>query len=104
MERKYDLVVILDPQISAGEQEKLLVKIKKLVADEKGEVSGSKEWGKKELAYPILKNGLGVFVEMQLSLPSSQTPSFRQKLQAEEKILRYLLVVEGGHNVVKVIK
>jgi len=85
----------LDPDLKTEEQEKLLAKIKKLVAEAKGEISGTKEWGKKELAYPIAKRSFGIFVEMNLSLPASQTPSFRQKLQTEEKIVRYLLVNSG---------
>lgn len=93
MERKYDLVVILDPEIAAEEQEKLLSKIKKFISDAEGKVSGVKEWGKKQLAYQISKKETGLFVEINFSLPAQSAPSVRQKLQMEEKILRYLLVV-----------
>lgn len=96
MNRTYELVVILEPEIKAEEQEKLLAKISKTITDLKGEFSGTKELGKKELAYPISKRKEGIFVEMKFSLPSNNTPSLRQKLQPEERILRYLLVVEEG--------
>lgn len=94
MERKYDLVVILDPEIAAEEQEKLLSKIKKFILDAEGKVSEVKEWGKRQLTYPISKKEVGLFVEINFSLPSQSAPFLRQKLQVEEKILRYLLVVE----------
>lgn len=94
MERKYDLVAILDPEVSAEEQEKLLSKIKKIIADLEGKALEVKEWGKKEFAYLISKKKAGFFVEFDFSLPSQKAPGLRQKLQMEEKILRYLLVVE----------
>lgn len=98
MNRNYDLVVILDSEIKTEEQEKLLSKIKKIVSDAEGKVSEVKEWGKKQLAYPVSKKETGLFVEIKFSLPTQSTPFLRQKLQIEEKILRYLLVVEEkGH-------
>lgn len=94
MIRNYDLVVILDPEITAEEQEKLLSKIKKFITDAEGKVSEVKEWGKKQLAYLISKKETGLFVELKVALASESAPFLRQKLQTEEKILRYLLVVE----------
>lgn len=94
MTRNYDLVVILDPEIKAEEQEKLLSKIKKFISDAEGKILEVKEWGKKQLAYPVSKKETGLFVEFSFSFPSQSAPFLRQKLQTEEKILRYLLVVE----------
>jgi len=94
MNRNYELVVILDPEMKAEEQEKLLAKIKKFIADAGGKISTSKEWGKKELAFPIAKSGAGVFHLLNLIASTTFIPSLRQKLKLEEKILRFLLVAE----------
>jgi len=94
MNRNYELVVILDPELEVEGQEKLLEKIKQLVTEPEGEVAEIKKWGKKELAYPILKKRAGFFVEIKLSVPREAISSLKQKLQLEKKILRYLLVVE----------
>lgn len=94
MNRNYELVVILDPEMKAEEQEKLLAKIKKFIIDAEGEISTSKEWGKKELVFPIAKRGEGVFHLINLTASTTFIPSLRQKLTLEEKILRFLLVVE----------
>jgi len=88
------LVVILDPELKAEEQEKLLTKIKKIITDLEGKVSSTKEWGKKDLCYPIAKKKSGVFYVLNVEAPSTGVVSFRQKLSLEEKILRYLLVVK----------
>lgn len=117
MERTYELVLILDPEAKAEEVEKLLGKIKKIVLEAKGEVLGSKDWGKKELAYPVKKRGMGIFQWLELSLPVETVASFRTKLNLDEEIIRFLLIVKetpstkpaavkkavkGGKNVVKV--
>ena len=94
MNRKYDLVVILEPELKAEEQEKLLAKIKKTITDLKGELSENVKLGVKQLTYPISKKKEGIFVELKLNLLADKTLSFRQKLQGEEQILRYLMVAE----------
>lgn len=95
MERHYELVVILDPELKAEEQEKLLTKIKKFVADGEGKILEAKEWGKKNLAYPISKKKTGIYHWFLLALSSEKTPAFRGKLQLEDGILRFLLINKG---------
>ncbi len=88
------MVVILDPELKAEEQEKLLTKIKKIITDLEGKISSTKEWGKKDFSYPIIKRKSGIFYILNLEAPSAGVTSLRQKLTLEEKILRYLLVVK----------
>ncbi|MBU2577460.1 30S ribosomal protein S6 [Patescibacteria group bacterium] len=92
MNRNYELVVILDLDEKGEEQEKLLSKIKKYITDAEGKIEKEKDWGKKELAYPINKKGAGVFHIFNFSAPSGSVLSFRQRMQLEEKVLRYLLI------------
>jgi len=92
MERKYDLVVILDSGLSSEEQDKLLEKIKKIISDLKGGSSEVKKWGKRELAYSIGKKRDGVYAEVSFVLPAQAAPQLKSKLQGEENILRHLLI------------
>lgn len=94
MKRVYELVLILDPELKAEEQKKLLEKVKKFISDAEGEISNSNELGKKDLAYPIKKSRTGVFYMFDLTAPAEKVPSLKQKIQLEEKILRYLLTVD----------
>lgn len=90
MERSYELVVILDPELKTEEQEKLVNKIKKVIS-EAGELKTSKEWGKRELTYPISKKKEGSFWLYEFHCSPENVSSIKQKFQLEEKILRYLL-------------
>ncbi|MGI5826344.1 MAG: 30S ribosomal protein S6 [Patescibacteria group bacterium] len=94
MNRNYELVVILDPELKGKEQEELLEKIKKQITFASGEIEEVKEWGKKELAYPVSKKNAGIFYVVNFSAPTQGITSLKQKLQLEGNVLRFLLVVQ----------
>lgn len=85
----------MDPELNGEEQEKLLTKIKKFLSDGEGKILEAKEWGKKDLAYPIAKKRTGIYHWFLLALSSDKTPAFRGKLQLEGSILRFLLINKG---------
>jgi len=93
MKRNYELVVIFEPEIKAEEKEELLKKIKKIISKE-DKIKEEKEWGRKELAYPIRKQRVGIFYWFSFSADPSLPLSLKKILSLEEKILRYLLVVK----------
>jgi len=94
MKRKYELTLVLEPELSKQEKEKLLEAIKKYLS--KAKVSEEKDWGIKDLAYPIKKQKKGIFYWLSFAIDSQDLPEITKKIKLEEKILRYLLVCEGG--------
>ena len=107
MMRKYELVVILDSEIKAEEQEETVSRIKKIIANVKGELISTNDWGKKEFAYPINKKTSGVYFLFEYKAEPQTVLLIKQKFQLEEKIVRYLLTVieekaKGGKNELKV--
>lgn len=98
MINNYEMVVILDPEQKAEEQEKLATKIKKFITDAEGKLSSAKQWGKKQLEYPVKKRTTGLFYLFNFTAPTEKAASLKQKVQLEENVLRFLLVVseKGG--------
>ena len=92
MKRNYQLVVIFEPETKAEEKEKLLQNIKKIISD-KGKVKEEKEWGKKELAYPIRKQRMGIFCWISFEGEPVILSTLNKKMRIEDKILRYLIVL-----------
>lgn len=92
MNNNYELVVILNPELKAEEQEKLLSKVKKLITDAEGKILESKEWGQKDLSYSIAKKKTGIFHFFSFSLSSLKISSLKTKVSMEEKIIRFLLI------------
>lgn len=90
--RDYELVLVIDPDLTGTDQKKLLSQVKKIIEELKGKVEKTDEWGKKELAYPIKKKNLGYYFLLEVKLPSDGPGKIEGKLKLEEKIIRYLLV------------
>lgn len=92
MMRKYELVVILTSEIKAEEQEETISRIKKIISNVKGGLISTNDWGKKEFAYPINKKTSGVYFLFEYQAEPQTVLLVKQKLQLEEKVVRYLLI------------
>lgn len=90
--RGYELVLILNTSLAKDEQEKILVKIKKIIEDIDGKVGETNEWGKRGLTYPVKKQKEGIYFLLTLELPGKEAKGVEEKLKLEEAVLRHLLV------------
>jgi len=90
--RDYELTLVIDPDLTSENQKKLVTKTKKIITDLKGKVGKTDEWGRKELAYPIMKKTLGYYFFLETKLPQKALAEIEKKLKLEEGIIRYLLV------------
>jgi small subunit ribosomal protein S6 len=90
--RDYELVLVIDPEISGVDQKKLITKIKKIIEELKGKVEKTEEWGKKKFAYPMKKKSLGYYFLWMVKLPPEGPSEMEKQLKLEEKLIRYLLV------------
>jgi small subunit ribosomal protein S6 len=85
---KYELTFLL-----ATEEE--LKKIKELIKSLSGKIVGEKEWGEKTLAYPIKKNRTAFFYNWLIEMETKKINELRRKLNFEEKLIRYLLLISS---------
>ena len=90
--RDYELVVVLSPDLTSTKKNKLIAKIKKMVTDLKGKSIEAKDWGVKELAYPVAGKKKGYFHFWHLQLEQNSPASIDEKMKLENDVLRYLLV------------
>jgi small subunit ribosomal protein S6 len=67
--------------------------IKKLITEHAGKVTKEVALGKKTLAYAIKKQRAAYFFTWTIDMPQNQVTEFRKKLNFNEKILRYLLLI-----------
>lgn len=91
--RKYEMMIVLHPDISEEEILKKLEKIKKLIEKNKGEIFHEDVWGRKELAYPIKKQTVGFFYV--LNFTSQEAKRFKEideNLRLDNQVLRHLLI------------
>jgi len=89
--KEYELTVLIHPDLEA-DLEVPLKKVRELIASNGGEIVKEDNWGKKKLAYSIKKQEFGVYVYMEVKLPSDAPLKISNTLNITDEVLRYLLV------------
>lgn len=84
---KYELTFLI-------KEETELKIIKDLIESYKGKVIKEEKWGEKTLAYSIKKNHTALFYNFQFEVGKKNVLELKNKLNLNEKILRYLLLVQ----------
>lgn len=92
--RNYELTVILPggPADAQARQKKTLTDLEKKVESASGKVEKITEWGSRQLAYKIKKQDIGNYFLLNLLLPGDQVSDLDRYLQANEDVVRHLLV------------
>ena len=88
----YELVLVLPPEDTEEEQNKILAKIQKTIEGEKGKIVDKTSWGKKEFSYPIAKKPSGIYWFLNLELNPPLAVTLAKQLKLTEQVLRFLLI------------
>jgi len=89
-QKQYELVCILSPFLEGDTLEEAKREIEKIVSSKKGKIV-FKESEKKELAYPINKQGQGIFTISQISVLPENVPVISKELKLNKRIIRHLI-------------
>lgn len=87
----YEVVFILDPNLSEEATATLVEKFKALI-ESKGTLNEVNEWGKRHLAYPINDLNEGYYVLMTFSSTPDLPAELDRVLRITEGVMRSLIV------------
>jgi small subunit ribosomal protein S6 len=73
----YEIAVLYHPDLEI-DLEKAESRIKKIIADNKGEITKSDNWGKRKLAYQIKKQEFAVYVFYTVDIPAENVAKLEQ--------------------------
>jgi len=82
----YELTFLLN-------EESEIANIKALVESLGGKITKEEKWGERTLAYSIKKNRIATFYNYSIEIEKKQISEFKKKLNLNEKIIRYLLLI-----------
>ena len=88
----YELVYILQPEMSEDDVLGINDRITAIVGDHSGEVLETEMWGRRTLAYPIKKQFEGHYVLQRLNMMPDGTDEVERYLRFSEDVLRYLVL------------
>ncbi|HEX7456496.1 MAG TPA: 30S ribosomal protein S6 [Candidatus Nanoarchaeia archaeon] len=103
MEHEYELVVVTSADLTEVDREKILEQIKKAIESEKGKVTDTQDWGKRELAYKIKKNSHGFYSQVTFEANSKTPQVLNSKFRLMDELLRFLILRKEGEKVGKVV-
>ncbi len=75
-------------------EEAELKNIKEIVESLSGKITKEEKWGEKTLAYTIKKNHTALFFNFKIEIDKKSVLELKNKFNLNEKILRYLLLVQ----------
>jgi len=88
----YELTAIIDSNIPDNEHQEILDRMKKLISDNKGEISSEENLGRKKLSYPIEKLLKGVFICIEFNIEPKAIKPIEKELKLDKNIIRYLII------------
>ena len=98
----YELLYIIDNDLSDEGKEAIVNKINAVVTDNGGTVDGVDKWGTRKLAYAINYKTEGYYVLVNYTAEAPVPKEIERNLQISDSILRYLTVkVEEKRSKVK---
>lgn len=92
--RTYETVFILQPELTAEEQEKNIEFYKENITNNGGEIVKVEVWGKQQLAYPIENKTEGIYVLIQFKANTDYVNAeLEKRFQFNESVMRYVIVM-----------
>ena len=86
--RKYEVMVIIDPEVDDRQVSPLVDKHLKTVTKGGGTVDNIDVWGKRRLAYDINKKSEGIYVVVNLTAEPDVVQEFDRLMTIDEQIMR----------------
>ena len=89
---KYELAVVVNAKIEDDERAQVIEKVNALITRFGGNVTDVDEWGKKRLAYEILKMKEAYFYFIHFESDSVCPNEVEKRIRIMDNVLRYLCV------------
>jgi small subunit ribosomal protein S6 len=86
----YDVLLIVDPQLTDEEVAQLSGRLQESLAALGGEVTGSENWGKRRLAFELRKHREGHYLLFMAQAAPAVVREYERQLRLNESVLRFL--------------
>jgi small subunit ribosomal protein S6 len=92
MQRTYELMFIVRPDMPEGEQDKLIANLETQVGNAGGTVKSVERMGKRRLAYLVRKFQDGIYVLMVLEGEGGMVKEVERRLRVTEPVIKFMTV------------
>ncbi len=95
--RKYEIVVIIDPDVDERQVSPLMDKHLKTITEAGGTVDNTDVWGKRRLAYEIRKKPEGIYVILNVTAEPATVKEMDRLMTIDEQIMRTKVMRPDAH-------
>ena len=90
--RKYELMYILNPDMTADEQTEIVNRFSELITSMEGTVEDTDRWEKRKLAYSIKDEQEGYYVVVKFDGTTALINEIDRQMGITETILRHMII------------
>ena len=91
--RRYETIIIVDPDLSDEGRNQRFEKIKELLEKYKGHMIEFDEWGAKKLAYEIRKKMRGYYVKFDFCSEADFVKELERTFKLDDRILKFMTIL-----------
>jgi small subunit ribosomal protein S6 len=89
--RNYELAYIIDSELDEQSVKNIEERVEGWIEAAGGTIKNVDRWGKKRMAYPILKRTEGIYYFIQIEMPTNAGALIERDLRLTEQILRFMI-------------
>ena len=92
MNRTYEIMFIVRPDVEEADLDKLIEGFQKNVTDGGGEVKATEKMGRRRLAYTVRKFNDGFYVLLTIAAAGSLISEVERRLRVSEQVIKFITV------------
>jgi small subunit ribosomal protein S6 len=92
MMKKYEVMYIIRPNIEDEAKKALVERFNNVLSENGAEVTETKEWGKRRLAYEINDFRDGYYMILQVNAPAEAVQEFDRLGKISEDMIRHIVI------------
>jgi len=90
--RRYETIVIADPDLSDDDRTSLFARIKEIIPQQGGVLIQEDPWGAKKLAYEIKKKPRGFYIRFDYCGQGALVDEIERFFRIDDRVMKYLTV------------
>jgi small subunit ribosomal protein S6 len=91
--RRYETIIIIDPDLSAENREPVLERVKDVIAQQGGYLAFIDDWGTRKLAYEIKKKERGDYLRFDFCGTAAVVDEIERFFRIDDRVLKYMTVL-----------
>ena len=90
--RLYDIVALVTPDLNDEDAQKVAAEYRKILSDGGAEIVKDEPWGRRRLAFPILRKREAYYHYFQVSAEPALVAETERRMKLSDQVLRHLAV------------